>query len=322
MRSNLLAPLAFAFVSTASFAAHADSDCASGAWFCEDQVVEEAAPVQATEAVQVEVSRPVVVVRPDRPIASPPPVVIIITQDGSVMETDRPPAPVVKPRVITPPVKVHRPVQRVRPTTQRPKAAWAPEGGFDIRVDRFGFDSAQPRSAHREGEKDTEMWGGGMSLRFHYRPDREIIFSNGFQFGKDMNGMDRGEVGMQIMKARYFNPASPLHFYGLAGSAFWFGTVNSETRTALTPKEDTSTGKYFASYGSIALQGGLGAEWRFSRYASIHTDLIGVLRWRFASTQDAPEYFDPRTGEASNFFPGILMRTGITFWPGNSKKNR
>lgn len=319
MRANLLAPVAFALVSAASSTASADSDCASGAWFCQDEVVEEAAPAQAA---QVEVSRPVVVVQPDQPVASPPPVVVIIVSDGQVVQTAPPPAPVVKQRVIQRPRLILRPMRTSRPTVIYPKPEWMPEGGFDIRVDRLGFDSAQPRGARGAGAEAPAMWGGGMSMRAHYRREREIIVGNGFQFGKDLNGLNRGEVGFQIMGLRHFNPDSPLKFYGLGGGSFWFGSVTSEQQSALTPKEDTTAGNYFAAYGSFAAQAGLGLEWRFSKYASIHTDLMGVLRWRFAATQDAPEYFDPNTGEARNFFPGILMRTGITFWQGGKNETK
>lgn len=320
MRSNVLAPVvAFTLVSTTSLAAFADSDCASNAWFCDREVVEEAAAAQATEATHVDVSRPVVVVRPDQPVASPAPVVIIIVPGSEVVQTAPPPPPPVKLRPVRPSCQAFGSARTHRPAVVRPKAEWIPEGGFDIRVERLGFDSVQPRGAQKDGTSDPALWGGGMSLRFHYRPEREIMFGNGFMFGKDMNGLSRGEVNLQIMGLRHFNPNRPLRFYALGGAGLYFGTVGSEQQTALTPEEDPKTGRYFAAYGSIAAQGGLGVEWRFSKYASINMNLVGVLRWRFKSTQDAPEYFDPNTGEARNFLPGIMVRTGISFWQSSKK---
>lgn len=322
MRSNVLVPVAFTLVSTTSAAAFADSDCASNAWFCDREVVEEAAAKPATEATQIDVSRPVVVVQPDQPVASPAPVVIIIVPGGEAVQTTPPPAPVVKPRVVHPPYVHHRPARTHRPAVVRPKTEWIPEGGFDIRVERLGFDSVQPRSARNDASSEPGLWGGGMSLRFHYRPEREIMVGNGFLFGNDMNGLSRGEVNFQVMGLRHFNPNRPLGLYGLGGVGFYFGSVTSEHQSALTPEEDTTTGKYFAAYGSLAAQGGVGIEWRFSKYASINTNLVGLLRWRFKSTQDAPEYFDPDTGEARNFFPGIMLRTGISFWQSNKKDTK
>ncbi|HRI70058.1 MAG TPA: hypothetical protein PK156_37770 [Polyangium sp.] len=320
MRPYLPAIVAFVSVSSlVSSASAKDSDCPDGAWFCETEAndsVEEAAP-RTTDASRSEVvveTNPVTVEQSE----PAPRIVIIIMPDGKPVEAVPLPPPTTGRVFVPPPIRKPAPrkVAQPRASCGGYNPSWKPEVGFDIHAQRFGFSFGVPG---KMAPDDAHLTGGGANLRFHLRPKAEIDVGNEFAFGKDFNGLDRGEIGLTGMLVRHFNPDSRLRFYGLGGGTFWFGSAYSDKKSALTPEKDTQTGRYYASYGALGLQAGLGSELRLSQLFSFHVDVLATFRWRFASSQDAPEYFDPHTKEAMNTSPGFLLRGGITFWPPDKK---
>lgn len=325
MRPYLPAIVALASVSSFAFTASAkDSDCPAGAWFCateEGEVVEETTVETALPPPPIQVSRPVVVVQPNVPVAPPPPppIVIIIMPQGQMPAATPPPPPIRVPRTVGTPHVAPRKFTRPKPPLRRtpPAPAWKREVGFDIHVQRLGYHMGTVASI---APPDASQVGGGAALRIHVNPKTEFDLGNECFFGKDFNGLERGEIGMTAMGVRHFNPDSRLRFYGLGGGTFWFGSVYSKKQGPLTPVEDAHYGKFYASYGAFALQAGLGTELRISEMFSFHVDVLAAARWRFAASENAPEYYDPHTGEAKILVPGVLLRGGLTFWPPDKKK--
>lgn len=327
MRPFLLATVAFSAASSLSLAAFArPTDCPPGEWFCasETSVAEEGVsePVVVQPApVQVEAaSRPVVVLPQAQPMAPPPRVVIIIMPGGAPVEAAPPPPPPPRPRVVVPraaPRKIRVTPARpsVTPSTTKPELPLE-EVGFDIHAQRLGFyvDELEGKTP-----PDARLVGGGAALRIHVDKKREFDFGNDCFFGKDFNGLSRGEVGFTGMVVRHFNPDSKFRFYALGGGSFWFGSVRGDKQSVLTPQKDKVQNDFFATYGAATLQAGLGTEIRLFQSLSFHIDLLGSLRYRFAASGDAPEYINPINGEAVNYFPGLHLRGGVTFWPSQRK---
>lgn len=321
MRRKLLAAVAFVALSSASFAAFAQNVDAPEPWFdgADDAV---SAPAEAP--------RPVVVVpQPDAAvpnagseswgIESPSgPVVVVIVPGATVVQgAIAPPPPAVAPDC---PPPVRRKVVRatsVKSTSSISNGrSWQPEVGFDFRFQRLSFGGAQ----YAQGASpDARMLGGGGNLRIHLNPKREFDIGNEFMIGKDFNGLDRGEGGFSLFTARHFNPDGRLRFYSLGGASIWFGSVQSDKYTPLTPKLDKQSDVFRTQYSALSLQAGLGAEVRMLQRVSFHVDVLATVRWRFSSTNDAPEYIDPVSGEGSNLYPALLLRGGLTLWPGDKK---
>ena len=310
MRRYFLPAVTFVAVLSASLTASSqESTNPSDTWF---GGTSDAAPAAQPGATQI------VVQQPAQTVAAPPPVVIIIIPGGEapvVVERALPApaaAPAPQPRVVV----VPKPVQPKVVMPRRTGKDVRPDAGFNFHMQYLSFQGRMGRNS----SPNAGLMGAGASVRFFRSAQREWQVGNEFFMGKDFSGFDRSEVGISVLSVRHLNPNSRLRFYGIGGANLWFGDVQSDHKNPLTPVFDAKNGNYHAQYGALGLQAGLGAEMRLTQSFSLHTDLLGLVRWRFASTQDAPEYFDRHTQEATNTFPAWLLRAGLTYWPDKKKK--
>jgi hypothetical protein len=236
--------------------------------------------------------------------------VIIIVREPKVESAPAPQAPapegcfvVTKPKVTTPKKKTSTPAQ---PTAKRNN-----KGGFDFYVQHLSFLGSQTLGA---AVPDASLVGGGGSVRVFPRRNLEVQIGNSGMFGRDLNGFDRSEIGLTFHLARHFNPESRLRFSSIAGATLSYGYITSDKPSPLLPKESKDGALFSASYGVLAGQAGLSAELRLVPSLSVHFDILASLRWRFASTKDAPEYIDRTTHTATYSYPGVLLRGGVSFW--------
>lgn len=320
MRPLLLAPVVLAAVSSVPNFAFAQESaapdgCPSGDWFCSTG---DSAPTESaqTEAAQTEAAP---TIDPSAPESSRTPPVVIIIVPGATAE----PAPVYRfkfpmhrhrphgRRVVAPkaaPQKASTPQEAPRPAPT--KQSDEPKSGFDIHVQNLSFFDGQTVGS---AAPDAGLMGVGATLRIPARKDLEIHVGNSGLVGKDFNGFERGEVGFALYAQRHLNPDSRLRFYGLAGGVVAFGHATSKQASPLLPAE-SATGEFYANYGLLSGQFGLGAELRLVSFLSVHVDALASMRWRFSATNDAPEYIDRVTGSPVYAYPGLMLRGGATFW--------
>lgn len=302
MRPNLLATLVLVLSSSASLPAFAqETNCAADGWFCstnETVTVEQ----DAAEALPA----PVDVQQDVAPSKAPPVVIIIIDPNAQAAQ----PAP----RRSAPAPKA-RPVVRKSPgkqpaATSKTTDGWKQTPGFEFRFQRMGFMMDPVRS---NVPSAPSMIGGGAGLRVPFRGNLELDVQNEMFYGMDFNGFNRTEVGLSTHIVRHINPTSPLRLYTIVGGYLGMGNVDSKKADPLLPVR-AEDGCHYSTFGLLGGQAGVGAELRIAPFLSVRTDAQFALRWRFAATEDVPEYFEPGSGQAINTYPGFMLRAGVTIW--------
>jgi len=283
MRRSFLPAVTFVALSSLSLSALAQESASNPAdsWF------------RGTDDAAPPASAPPVVVQVPAATASPPPVVIIIVPGAEAPVVEQPaparaPAPAPQPRVVA----VPKPAQPQVVTPVRTTKAGQRNAGFDLHLQYLSFHGRLGRNS----SSTAGLMGAGASIRFLRGNEREWQVGNEFLTGRDFAGFDRSEVGFSVLAVRHFNPTRPLRFYGIGGVNAWFGDVRSTQQSPLTPAYDKKNDAYYATYGALGLQAGVGAELRLGRSFSIHADLLGFVRWRFAATNDAHDNLCQHTG--------------------------
>ncbi len=285
--------------------ADAAADCPPGA-FCEETTVsppDEATPDAGEEVLRQADDDPTTVVLPPPPPGSDPkaprtftyqpdpdggPGQIIIYEDGA--------APPRADALEAPP-----PPPKPEKKRWRRHRRW----GMNLRVDGI----LMPH--YRDDVSDAAgMAGLGLSLRYRPTPMFALDLGADFVGGVDTNGYDRQEVPISISAMLYANPRNVVQFYLFGGLNWSFARVFSDT---YEPNLAEGTADDYTYFGGHA---GLGLEFRVSKLIGINVDGMAFVRTRTDSDEhgEFPEFYNPRTQEASNSSAAGMLRAGVTFW--------
>lgn len=208
-----------------------------------------------------------------------------------------PPAPRQKP---VPVIVVDRPENKPRP----PRRRFFKEWGFNLHL-AAGLMGNRP-----EMDKDAEMGGLGLGLRYRPRPHLAFDASAEFIGGIDFNGYERDERALLFDAIVFFNPWSKFQVYGLGGIGFGRADVEIAPR-----KGEADFEPFDERYSYFGGQLGIGAEGRISKRVAIGGDLVGFIRGRTDDgARERPEFIDPETHRATNVSGGGLLRFGVTFY--------
>ena len=181
------------------------------------------------------------------------------------------------------------------------------------RARRFGLNlRLQGALMPRERQDGGSGGMGGLGLSFRYRPIGRFALDFGADFlaGIASNGFARQEVPLSLSAMLYLNPRSKAQFYLLGGIHWSFAKVFSER------VEPNFAGGQQDAYNYFGGHGGLGIEFRVVRMLGIHIDGLLFARTRTDADPSGsfPEFYDPKTNEASNTSAAGLIRAGVTFW--------
>jgi hypothetical protein len=164
----------------------------------------------------------------------------------------------------------------------------------------------------RNGVAGSTAGVGGIGGSLRYRPLLPVAIDLGVDVigGIDPNGWARREVPLSASALVYLNPKSRTQFYLVGGVNYTFAAVQSNVAL-----ENLAGGSY-DEYNYAGLHGGLGFEFRLSTAIGFHLEALGVGRTRVDKDGDGrfPEYYDPRTGLASNTSALGLGRAGVSIW--------
>ncbi len=162
----------------------------------------------------------------------------------------------------------------------------------------------------RVGVENFGIGGIGLSLRS--RPLLPVAFDLGVDLvgGVDPNGWSRREVPIAASTLLYLNPRSVAQVYVLGGVNLTFAGVQSRFI------EPNFAGGTYDDYTYLGMQLGGGVEFRLSRVLGFHFDGLASIRTRVDSDGHGrfPEYYDVRTGLASNSSTVGQLRAGLSLW--------
>jgi hypothetical protein len=161
----------------------------------------------------------------------------------------------------------------------------------------------------RAGVSDAAMGGAGMSLR--YRPVSPLAIDVGLDvlLGVDSNGFQRREVPLSMSMLLYLLPDTVVQPYA------FFGMSLTQAQVEASHFEPTLSRGLSDTYGYVGGHAGLGIDLRVASELSLSFDGLGFVRERVDSQAEAhPEFFDPKTGQASNTTVAGQLRGGVTFW--------
>lgn len=159
-----------------------------------------------------------------------------------------------------------------------------------------------------EGE-ETRMGGLGVSLRYRPVPAFALDFSADVLAGTDANGYERREVPLGITAMIYPFTRSLVQPYLMVGGNWAHAKVYSEEAL---PQLAQGTSDEYSYLGGHA---GLGLEFRITNLVGLNIDGLAFLRERIDDgAEQYPEFYDTRSGEASNTTVGGMLRGGINFW--------
>ncbi|MBM4357336.1 MAG: hypothetical protein FJ096_04425 [Deltaproteobacteria bacterium] len=223
-----------------------------------------------------------------QPAVNGRPLQVIVYEDGEA-------PPVANPDVEPPPFS--------GPTHEHPRRSHA-EWGLALRA--IGGLMGSPRV----GVENFGVGGIGMSLR--HRPLLPVALDLGVDLigGVDPNGWSRREIPISASTVFYLNPRSIVQVYVLGGVNLNFTEVQSRFI------EPNFAGGSYDDYTYLGLQGGGGLEFRMSRALGFHFDGLATIRTRIDSDGHGrfPEYYDARTGLASNSSTVGQLRAGLSLW--------
>ncbi len=287
----------------------AEAQCAPDAAFCAEVNVGAAFNARAqirvrTARRQVVVHRApapraaqVIIVAPAQPAPPPPPPMVqppVVVVQTSVAPPP-PPPPVATTVVVTAGPAQPQPVQQTTVRRER-------------RPTNFG---AHPQFAGVLGN-DVSMGGFRMGFRFRPRNGHFALEVNGgFFTGSDYNGLNRSEFSFGLNTYFFFNPQHRVQFYGVLG-------IGGSTGHAEGYDRYTSEYRYDDGFGHFNGEGGLGLEWRISRWFALNVDVRGLIRHRFSGDGQAEfverDEFGTPTGRETNASGGAIVNGGATFY--------
>jgi hypothetical protein len=193
------------------------------------------------------------------------------------------------------------------PPPPRKKKRWRKHRrwGMNLRIDGVIL----PRYSS-DVDDSSGMAGLGLSLRYRPTPMFAMDFSSDFIGGTDANGLERQEIPLGVSAMLYANPRNVVQFYLFAGLNWSFARVFSEEPQANLREGTSDSYSYFGGHG------GIGLEFRVSKLIGLNIDGMAFVRTRTDDdgTGEYPEFYNPRTQEASNSSAAGLMRAGVTFW--------
>lgn len=179
-----------------------------------------------------------------------------------------------------------------------------PEWGLTLRASGALMGSA------RVGVENFGVGGVGVSLRRRPLPPFAVDFGIDILGGVDPNGWTRREVPFSASTLFFVNPLSRAQVYLLGGINLTFADVQSEFVEANLARGNAD------DYTYLGMQFGGGVEFRltplvgffFDGFATVRTRIDDDVRGRY------PEYYDARTGLASNSSTVGQLRTGLSLW--------
>lgn len=262
---------------------------------------EASTPAEGTEPTAAEKGGPVTVVLPPAEDPNKPrtftyhpdpdggPGQVIIYEDGD--------AP---PHLQGEGVRVRKKVRTRRKRLQRHRR-W----GMNLRVDGVLLPQY-----NEDATNDTGMAGLGLSLRYRPTPMFALDFAADFLGGIDANGLERQEIPLALSAMLYANPRNVVQFYMFGGINWAFARVFADQVEPNLAEGNQDEYTYFGGHA------GLGLEFRVSKLVGINVDGLAFVRTRTDDDGDGlyPEFYNPRTQEASNSSAGGLLRAGVTFW--------
>jgi hypothetical protein len=146
------------------------------------------------------------------------------------------------------------------------------------------------------------MEGIGFSLRPRPLPHFAVDLGIDLFGGTDYQGRSRSETAFSINPMFFVNPRSRVQLYLLGGIGF---------SSAYVRYADRST----AHFSYVALDGGVGAEFRLTSHVAIDADVVGFVRGRTDSEASLyPEFVEPGTGRTTNASGGALLRLGLAYY--------
>ncbi|MGF1470050.1 MAG: hypothetical protein ACFCGT_28350 [Sandaracinaceae bacterium] len=224
---------------------------------------------------------------PPPPPAQPPTVIVETPPPPPPQPPPQPPTVSVQPAPPPPPAPV---VVQPMPVPRAVRPPITPERSTGLHLQLGG------------------VWGDGIHLggiggAFRIRPVRHfaIDIGSGVYGGTDWNGFDRIEVPVTVDGLFFFNPQHRWQFYGVLSVGGSWAHVGGDYFSTLN-----------RTYGYLGGAGGLGVEWRISRYFALNLDVRGFIRTRVDNTP-GPEFVDA-SGRTSNTSGGGVTQFGMTFY--------
>jgi hypothetical protein len=197
-----------------------------------------------------------------------------------------PPPPIDESQYAPYPVEVPPP-----PPPPRRRYRWAAQVRFE----------AAP--IDRTLSSDAGMEGIGFSIRPRPLPHFAVDFGLDLFGGTDYQGRSRSETTFSINPMFFVNPRSRVQLYLLGGIGFSSAYVRY-------PADRTT-----AHFTYVALDGGVGAEFRLTSHLAIDADVVGFVRGRTDSDASLyPEFVEPGTGRTTNASGGALLRLGLAYY--------
>ena len=217
---------------------------------------------------------------------------IIIYEDG-----DAPPAAGGLSEVEAPPP----------PPTPKERKRWRKHRRWGMNLRVAGVLMPRYRS---DVDDASGMAGLGLSLRYRPTPMFALDLGTDFVGGIDANGYERQELPISVSAMLYANPRNVVQFYLFGGLNWSFARVFSERIEPHLADGNSDEYTYFGGHG------GLGLEFRVSKLVGINVDGMAFVRTRTDSDDSGrfPEFYNPRTSEASNSSAAGMLRAGVTFW--------